>query len=98
MGLTDTTTNTIHHLIKEFEEQVAIAQTRVQYGASTYSLNSSLCTLKLLNQTIFENFNASDEARNSTYTIFGEELTMNELLVYTKKVCHHLSTIIDSQS
>ena len=89
--------NKINNLLKDLENQVTISQDLVQSNASRWQLENCLNVLKRIHQELIDTFSSSGGARVSVFTLFGDKLRMDGILMYSKNLIYNLNAIIQSR-
>lgn len=89
--------NRINNLLKDLENQVTITQGQVESGAPKFNLENSLNVHKRIHQELIDAFAGSRTARISMYKIFGDNMRMDDILMYSKNVAMNLAAIIASK-
>lgn len=89
--------NKINNLLKDLENQVTISQDLVQSNGSRWQLENSLNVLKRIHQELIDSFSNSSGARVSVFTLFGDKMRMDDILMYSKSLIYNLNTIIQSR-
>ena len=86
--------NRVNKLLKDLENQVAITQGQIESNAPAYMLENSLNTHKRIHQELIDAFSNSGGARVSMFTVFGEKMRMDDVLLYSKNLAMNLAAII----
>ena len=89
--------NKINNLLKDLENQVTISQDLVQSNGSRWQLENSLNVLKRIHQELIDTFSNSSGARVSVFTLFGDKMRMDDILMYSKSLIYNLNAIIQSR-
>lgn len=89
--------NRINNLLKDLENQVTITQDLVQSNASQWQLENSLNVLKRIHQDMIDTFSNSGGARAAVFTLFGDKMGMDAILMYSKNLIYNLISIIHSR-
>lgn len=87
----------INSLLKDLENQVTITQSQVQRNASKETLLNSLNVLKQIHQELLDTFGNSSAARSTTFTVFGDRMSMHDILMYSKNLVYNLYAIIQTK-
>lgn len=86
--------NRINKLLKDLENQVTITQSMVANGAPKYNLENCLNVHKRIHQDLIDTFSGSSTARISMFKIFGDNMRMDDVLMYSKNLIMNLAAII----
>lgn len=86
--------NKVNNLLKDLENQVTITQGQIDRRAPQTNLENSLNVHKRIHQDLLNIFSNSGGARVSVYTIFGEKMRMDDILMYSKNLIYNLNAII----
>lgn len=89
--------NRINNLLVDLENQVTITQNLVQTNASRWQLENNLNVLKRIHQDLIDNFSNSSAARVAVFTLFGDKMRMDAILMYSKNVAMNLAAIIQNR-
>lgn len=89
--------NTVNNLLKDLENQVTITQDQVRKNASAETLQNSMNVLKHIHQELINTFSNSSCARVSMFTLFGNKMSMHDILTYSKNVIYNLAAIINGK-
>ena len=89
--------NKINNLLKDLENQVTISQDLIQSNGSRWQLENCLNVLKRIHQELIDTFSNSSGARVSVFTLFGDKMRMDGILMYSKNLIYNLNTIIQSR-
>lgn len=86
--------NKINSLLAELERQVIQSQQLLESNSSRQSLDSVLSRMKCIHQELIDTFSNSSGARISMYRIFGDQMRMDGILMYSRNVTMNLAAII----
>jgi ATP-dependent protease HslVU (ClpYQ) peptidase subunit len=86
--------NKINRLLKDLENQVTITQDQVASNAPVNTLRNSLNVHKRIHQELIDAFAGSSTARISMFKIFGDNMRMQDVLLFSKNVTMNLAAII----
>lgn len=87
----------INGLLKDLENQVTISQGQVERNMPKSYLINSLNVHKRIHQDLIDVFTGSSGARTAVYTLFGDKMTMDGILTYSKNVAMNLNAIIQNR-
>jgi hypothetical protein len=83
--------------LKDLENQVTITQDLVQSNAPRWQLENGVNVLKRIHHDLIDSFSNSGGARVSVFTLFGDKMRMDDILMYSKNVIYNLSAIIQNR-
>ena len=86
--------NKVNNLLKDLENQVTITQGQIERNAPLSNLENSLNVHKRIHQELIEAFSNSGGARVSVYTVFGDKMRMDDVLMYSKNLAMNLAAIV----
>lgn len=86
--------NKVNNLLKDLENQVTITQGQIERRAPLSNLENSLNVHKRIHQELIDIFSNSGGARVSVYSVFGDKMRMDDVLMYSKNLAMNLASII----
>ncbi len=89
--------NKVNNLLKDLENQVTITQGQIERNAPLSNLENSLNVHKRIHQELLEVFSNSGGARVSVYTLFGNKMRMDDVMMYSKNLIYNLNAIIQTR-
>lgn len=89
--------NKVNNLLKDLENQVTITQGQIETNAPLSNLENSLNVHKRIHQELINVFSNSGGARVSMYTVFGDKMKMDDVLLYSKNIIYNLNAIIQTR-
>lgn len=99
MGLINAfkTINRINKLVKDLENQIRITQSQTEKEMPIGILQNSLNVHKYIHQELINEFFKSDIAMGAKYTLLGEKMNFNEILIYSKNLIYNINLIIENK-